>query len=210
MTVTPGRYGAEVDALLEGLDATQRDAVTSRAAPLAILAGAGSGKTRVLTRRIAWQSSEELIDPAHTLAVTFTRKAAGELRVRLARLGVRESVTAGTFHAIALAQLRRRADEQGRAMPELLDRKVRILMRLLPNRGREGSPLFLVNHWITTDPLPRPSNAEKVNAYVPLLHRLQECKRIREHMPNLVAVDFYRRGDLMRAVDAINGVKPDQ
>ncbi len=135
MPVTPERYGAEVDALLEGLDPTQRDAVTSRAAPLAILAGAGSGKTRVLTRRIAWQSSEELIDPAHTLAVTFTRKAAGELRARLARLGVRESVTAGTFHAIALAQLRRRADEQGRTMPELLDRKVRILMRLLPNRG---------------------------------------------------------------------------
>ena len=128
-----------MDALLEGLDPTQRDAVTSRAAPLAILAGAGSGKTRVLTRRIAWQSSEELIDPAHVLAVTFTRKAAGELRARLARLGVRESVTAGTFHAIALAQLRRRADEQGRTMPELLDRKVRILMRLLPNRGREGA-----------------------------------------------------------------------
>ena len=138
MTVTPGRYGAEVDALLEGLDSTQRDAVTSRAAPLAILAGAGSGKTRVLTRRIAWQSSEGLIDPEHTLAVTFTRKAAGELRARLARLGVRESVTAGTFHAIALAQLRRRADEQGRTMPELLDRKVRILMRLLPNRGPRG------------------------------------------------------------------------
>jgi DNA helicase-2/ATP-dependent DNA helicase PcrA len=139
MSVTPGRYGAEVDALLEGLDSTQRDAVTSRAAPLAILAGAGSGKTRVLTRRIAWQSREEVIDPAHVLAVTFTRKAAGELRSRLTRLGVRESVTAGTFHAIALAQLRRRADEQGRTMPELLDRKVRILLRLLPRRGREGA-----------------------------------------------------------------------
>jgi DNA helicase-2/ATP-dependent DNA helicase PcrA len=128
-----------VDALLEGLDPTQRDAVTSRAAPLAILAGAGSGKTRVLTRRIAWQSREELIDPAHVLAVTFTRKAAGELRTRLARLGVRESVTAGTFHAIALAQLRRRADEQGRAMPELLDRKVRLLVRLLPRRGADSA-----------------------------------------------------------------------
>jgi DNA helicase-2/ATP-dependent DNA helicase PcrA len=128
-----------VDALLEGLDSTQRDAVTSRAAPLAILAGAGSGKTRVLTRRIAWQVRQEIIDPAHVLAVTFTRKAAGELRTRLGRLGVRESVTAGTFHAIALAQLRRRADEQGRAMPELLDRKVRILLRLLPRRGREGA-----------------------------------------------------------------------
>ena len=137
--VTPRRYRAAVDALLDGLDATQRDAVTSRAAPLAILAGAGSGKTRVLTRRIAWQSREGIVDPSHTLAVTFTRKAAGELRARLARLGVRESVTAGTFHAIALAQLRRRADEQGRAMPELLDRKVRLLLRLLPQRGREGA-----------------------------------------------------------------------
>jgi DNA helicase-2/ATP-dependent DNA helicase PcrA len=128
-----------VDALLDGLDPTQREAVTSRAAPLAILAGAGSGKTRVLTRRIAWQAREGAIDPQHVLAVTFTRKAAGELRARLARLGVRESVTAGTFHAIALAQLRRRADEQGRAMPELLDRKVRIILRLLPQRGREGA-----------------------------------------------------------------------
>lgn len=128
-----------MDALLEGLDATQRDAVTSRAAPLAILAGAGSGKTRVLTRRIAWQSREGLVDPAHVLALTFTRKAAGELRTRLGRLGVRESVTAGTFHAIALAQLRRRADEQGRPMPQLLDRKVRLLMRLLPRRGRDDA-----------------------------------------------------------------------
>jgi DNA helicase-2/ATP-dependent DNA helicase PcrA len=141
MRVTPRRYGAVVDALLDGLDATQRDAVTSRAAPLAILAGAGSGKTRVLTRRIAWQSREGLVDPAHVLAVTFTRKAAGELRTRLSRLGVRESVTAGTFHAIALAQLRRRADELGRAMPGLLDRKVRVILPLLPHRGREAALL---------------------------------------------------------------------
>ena len=76
-----------------------------------------------------------------------------------------------------------------------------------PNRGpAEGAPIFLVNHWITTDPLPRPSNAAKVNAYAPLLHRLQECRRIRHHMPNIVAVDFYRRGLLFGAVDTLNGV----
>ncbi|MFI5052816.1 MAG: ATP-dependent DNA helicase UvrD2 [Acidimicrobiia bacterium] len=130
-----------MDSLLEGLDATQREAVTTPAAPLAILAGAGSGKTRVLTRRIAWQSHERLIDPAHVLAVTFTRKAAGELRTRLSRLGVRESVTAGTFHAIALAQLRRRTEEAGRVMPALLERKVRILIPLVPGRGREAALL---------------------------------------------------------------------
>ena len=76
-----------------------------------------------------------------------------------------------------------------------------------PNRGAEGAPLFLVNHWITTDPLPLPSNAAKVNAYRPLLARLRECEEVRRHIPNLVAVDFYRRGDLFRAVNALNGVR---
>jgi DNA helicase-2/ATP-dependent DNA helicase PcrA len=139
--VVPAKYRADVDSLLHGLDATQRDAVTSAAAPLAILAGAGSGKTRVLTHRIAWQTREGLIDPAHVLAVTFTRKAAGELRTRLGRLGVRQSVTAGTFHAIALAQLRRRTEDAGRTMPALLERKVRLLIPLVPGRGREATLL---------------------------------------------------------------------
>src|SRR6187455_742927 len=99
--VTPLRYGRRVlaqtapaDPLLADLDESQTEAVTSAAAPLAILAGAGSGKTRVLTRRIAWQAREDIIDPRHVLALTFTRKAAGELRTRLARLGVEHAVTA--------------------------------------------------------------------------------------------------------------------
>jgi hypothetical protein len=75
-----------------------------------------------------------------------------------------------------------------------------------PNRGPAGAPLFLVNHWITTDPVPLPSNAAKVNAYEPLVRRLRECERLRHHIPNLVAVNFYRQGDLFRAVDALNGV----
>jgi hypothetical protein len=75
-----------------------------------------------------------------------------------------------------------------------------------PNRGPDGAPLFLVNHWITTDPLPLPANAAKVNAYEPLLARMRECERVRKHLPNLVAVDFYRRGDLFRVVDTLNGV----
>src|SRR5882762_7338732 len=64
---------------------------------------------------------------AAPLAVTFTRKAAGELRQRLAKLGVRETLTAGTFHAIALAQLRRRAEDAGRTVPAILERKARLL-----------------------------------------------------------------------------------
>jgi DNA helicase-2/ATP-dependent DNA helicase PcrA len=66
----------ESDLLLQGLDSSQREAVTDAGSPLAILAGAGSGKTRVLTRRIAWQARERTIEPQHVLAVTFTRKAA--------------------------------------------------------------------------------------------------------------------------------------
>ncbi|HET8822886.1 MAG TPA: hypothetical protein VFM57_15180 [Thermoleophilaceae bacterium] len=76
-----------------------------------------------------------------------------------------------------------------------------------PNRGPEGAPFFLANHWITTDPVPLPSQAEKVNAYEPLLARMRECGSRRRQLPNLVAVNFYRRGDLFRVVDTLNGVQ---
>jgi hypothetical protein len=75
-----------------------------------------------------------------------------------------------------------------------------------PNRGPADAPLFLINHWITTDPAPLPSNAERVNAYEPLLARVRKCERDRRHFPNLIAVDFYGRGDLFRVVDTLNGV----
>jgi hypothetical protein len=75
------------------------------------------------------------------------------------------------------------------------------------NRGPPGAPLFLINHWISTDPLPKPSDASKVNAYKPLLARARECRRLRDHLPNLLAVNFYRRGDLFRVVDELNGVR---
>jgi hypothetical protein len=76
-----------------------------------------------------------------------------------------------------------------------------------PNRGPPEAPLFLLNHWISTDPLPRPSDAKKVNAYDPLLRRARECQRLRKHLPNLVAVNFYARGDLFRVVDTLNGFR---
>lgn len=125
----------ETDGLLDGLDEQQRAAVTSDAAPLAILAGAGAGKTRVLTRRIAWRARTGRLEPAHALAVTFTRKAAGELQSRLRTLGVSDGVTAGTIHAVALAQLRRRAGERGRDLPVVLARKARLLVPLVGGRG---------------------------------------------------------------------------
>jgi DNA helicase-2/ATP-dependent DNA helicase PcrA len=130
--------------LLRGLNPAQVAAVTSGASPLRILAGAGSGKTRVLTHRIAHHAAEGLADPTRTLAVTFTRKAAGELRARLSRLGLRSGVQAGTFHAIAYAQLRQRWEERGVRPPELLDRKVGFVARLLPSRRQRTLPLDVV------------------------------------------------------------------
>ena len=102
------------EALLEGLDDAQRAAVTSTAMPLVVLAPAGSGKTRVLTRRIAHRVATGAADPRHVLALTFTRKAAGELDDRLRRLGLRGDATTGTFHAVAWGTLRTRWADQGR------------------------------------------------------------------------------------------------
>ncbi|MDP8986749.1 MAG: ATP-dependent DNA helicase UvrD2 [Actinomycetota bacterium] len=118
-------------AVLAGLTDRQAEAVTTPGAPLCILAGAGSGKTRVLTRRIAYRVLAGTADPRHVLALTFTRKAAGELVRRLEALGIREHVTAGTFHALAYAQLRQRWADSGRRAPALLDRKAGLLIRLL-------------------------------------------------------------------------------
>jgi len=123
--------------LLEGLDPDQHAAVVSEAQPLCILAGAGSGKTRVLTRRIAHRVATGSADAGHVLALTFTRKAAGELRSRLRSLGVPEGAAAGTFHAIAYAQLRQRWADRRQSPPALLDRKARLLAPLLP-RARAG------------------------------------------------------------------------
>jgi hypothetical protein len=75
-----------------------------------------------------------------------------------------------------------------------------------PNRGRDDASMLLVNHWINTDPLPRPGNAETVNAYEPLLRRARACERLRGQAVNLLAVDFYGRGDLFEVVDTLNGV----
>jgi hypothetical protein len=76
-----------------------------------------------------------------------------------------------------------------------------------PNRGGTDGSLFLLNHWIDTAPAPKPSNAAVVNGHDFLLDRAKRCARERGHLPNVVAVDFYRAGDLFRVVDELNGVE---
>ncbi len=100
---------------LTGLNPPQREAVTHGEGPLLVLAGAGSGKTRVITYRIAWLISELQVHPARILAVTFTNKAANEMLERVDRLvpagGYRPWI--GTFHSTSLRILRRYADRLG-------------------------------------------------------------------------------------------------
>ncbi len=91
--------------VLEALDPEQRDVATSPGGPLVVIAGAGTGKTRALTHRIAYAALTGVLDPRRTLAVTFTTRAAGELRARLQALGV-PHVQARTFHSAALRQNR--------------------------------------------------------------------------------------------------------
>jgi DNA helicase-2/ATP-dependent DNA helicase PcrA len=92
------------DALLAELDPEQREAVQSTRGPVCVLAGAGTGKTRVITHRIAYAIATGVTDQSKTLALTFTARAAGEMRTRLRTLGV-PNAAARTFHSAALKQL---------------------------------------------------------------------------------------------------------
>jgi DNA helicase-2/ATP-dependent DNA helicase PcrA len=124
--------------LLQGLTASQQQAVMSPDSPLCVLAAAGSGKTTVLARRVARRILDGSARAEHTLVVTFTRKASRELRARLALLGVPGRVSAGTFHAVALAQLRRHWADQGVRPPVLVDDPMRVLRAVLGSRASAG------------------------------------------------------------------------
>ena len=111
------------DRILEGLNPAQREAALAVRGPVAILAGAGTGKTTTITHRIAFQVASGTFGSGEILAVTFTEKAAGELKTRLGGLGV-AGVEARTFHSAALAQLHRLWPEHaGTAVGEVLDAK---------------------------------------------------------------------------------------
>lgn len=97
--------GMNPEELLDALDPDQRAVATQVAGPLAVLAGAGTGKTRAITYRIAYGVAMGAFDPSNVLAVTFTQRAAFEMRHRLAQLGVPKA-QARTFHSAALRQLR--------------------------------------------------------------------------------------------------------
>ena len=113
--------------ILAGLDDEQREVATSLTGPLCVLAGAGTGKTRAITHRMAYGVHSGLYKPQQVLAVTFTARAAAEMRTRLRDLGA-GGVQAKTFHAAALKQLQYFWPQTvGGPLPGLLDHKAQLI-----------------------------------------------------------------------------------
>src|SRR4051794_38365967 len=111
----PGSAGRDLDRMLAGLNGPQRDAVVHEGGPLLIVAGAGSGKTRVLTHRIAYLLGARHVQPGEILAITFTNKAAGEMKERVAQpVGPRaRAMWVSTFHSMCVRILRAEAAKLG-------------------------------------------------------------------------------------------------
>lgn len=145
------------EALLVDLDDDQKRAVTCAPTATIVHAGAGSGKTRVLTHRIAWRIAHGDVDPARVLAITFTREAAAEMRRRLRSLGVMRhdrpgdtnQPTIGTFHAVALALLRRRASDTSSLVPTVVGNRASMLNQAIGEQslGRNAQVLLGEIDW---------------------------------------------------------------
>lgn len=128
------------DPLLVGLTDEQEACVRATGAPVVVLAGAGTGKTTVLLRRLAWQTATGLVDPERTMVVTFTRATARELRLRLRRLGLARPPKATTLHALGLAVLRRAAEGSGRPRPVVAERPLHLVREAVELAGTPRPP----------------------------------------------------------------------
>jgi DNA helicase II / ATP-dependent DNA helicase PcrA len=148
----------DVSYLIDPLNEAQREAVCAPPGHYLVLAGAGSGKTRVLTHRIGWLTQAEQVPPWAVLAVTFTNKAAGEMRARLEALipGGTQGLTVGTFHGIAHRLLRRHWREAG--LPETFqildaDDQLRLVKRVVAGLGLDDAKFpprqasWQINNW---------------------------------------------------------------
>jgi DNA helicase-2/ATP-dependent DNA helicase PcrA len=151
----------DLDGVLAGLNDPQREAVLALRGPVAILAGAGTGKTTTITHRIACQVRSGSFEASQILAVTFTEKAAGELKRRLQALGV-DGVEARTFHSAALSQLSRLwSTHTGEPLPDVLDHKAPLIASLanalppphkfLPRRELAGEIEWAKNRMVPPD-----------------------------------------------------------
>ena len=162
----------DVSHLIDPLNDAQREAVCAPPGHYLVLAGAGSGKTRVLTHRIGWLTQVERVPPWAILAVTFTNKAAGEMRARLDALipGSTQGLTVGTFHGIAHRLLRRHWREAGLTETfQILDSddQLRLVKRVVAGLGLDDARFpprqasWQINNW--KDEGKRPESIEHGN-----------------------------------------------
>jgi len=159
-------------ALIADLDDDQQRAVTCAPSATIVHAGAGSGKTRVLTHRIAWRIAEGTADPSRVLAITFTREAAAEMRRRLRSLGVsrndragdNDQPTIGTFHSVALALLRRRASDTSAVVPTIIGNRIALLDQALGEKsfGRQSGAVLAEIDWAHARMVPPERYANEV------------------------------------------------
>ena len=154
------------DALLVALDPEQRAVATTFGAPVAVIAGAGTGKTRAITHRIAYGCATGAYDPVAVLAVTFTTRAAGELRGRLRSLGF-PRVQARTFHSAALRQAQYFwPNAMGHELPRVSDHRAGMMAeaagRLLGHRAESGTLRDLLTEisWAKVSNVPPADYAE--------------------------------------------------
>lgn len=146
MTLLPGSRLTSADGaerLLEALDPEQREVALALRGPVRVLAGAGTGKTRAVTHRIAYGVASGIYDPHRVLAVTFTTRAAGEMRSRLGTLGA-HGVQARTFHSAALRQARYFWPRvYGGSLPYLMDSKIPLVGSAARRTRADTSPAAL-------------------------------------------------------------------
>ena len=133
------------DSVLVGLDADQRAAVTAPVGIVVVRAGAGSGKTTVLTRRIAWRALNDTADIERTLAITFTRQAATEMRARLAQFDLEGRPTIGTFHAVARRIMLQHYEDKGRRAPVIINNRSSVMSMCMGDDARRGGVNDVLN-----------------------------------------------------------------
>lgn len=161
------------DSVLAGLDADQRAAVTAPVGVVVVRAGAGSGKTTVLTRRIAWRALNGTADIERTLAITFTRQAATEMRTRLATFDLDGRPMIGTFHAVARRILLQHLEDRGKRAPLIVNNRSTLMMSCMGDDARKGNvnELLTAVDWAHARMIP-PSQAaaalDKAHQKVPL------------------------------------------
>jgi len=148
------------ESVLAGLDNDQREAVTSPVGVVVVRAGAGSGKTTVLTRRIAWRVLSETADLDKTLAITFTRQAATEMRTRLAPFELEGRPLIGTFHAVARRLMLQNLEDRNRRAPVIINNRSSLMSTVMGDDARRGGVTDVLNaiDWAHARML-NPSNA---------------------------------------------------